>query len=864
MSDQLLRSHLGLREGWAVAARCAICTCNAFLFKDCARSQAQRRKPSEERGPSLDAVRALQAQKGNSTLQDASKQQRNSTRRIATEQAPPREGLRHAQQGNSTIPKATPAHLGKLPLPSVSDAKAGLDEPAYFSDLSRANSPDIVARWSRPRICQPLKEYDHATNTFCLNPQWVGHTRLVRYLQATSEAFKADRSLQKEMSTPSTFDAVSIQAIKKGYRLRSDSSAADQKDLVHNCNVLHKMKALYQTSASRQPYLTYAVQILVKLEHPDAIVAKLSEVCDRAERCTSAQRQAFNLLVAHSFHLLEVHEHRADDSNLDSREGAFAHVLQCLEDFLDDHKERAFKASFMEPTRLYFDLVGDSCQRDHVNVHGLNWYLAFLHSALGVQVPLLPEYNDPHVMGFADFWKALEDEAWQCFSDPVHFGADFEGISKLKQHGRRLLKQNVPRCQFPAGHATRSPKQFGNDAVNPAHECSSRRCELAIYAERFAHFFNHGFFLRKALETLNSEVKPEHAGFRKACETLYGFYRSENCTEAFPIDQATFLEYCYVDEYFMELDIARVADFFAWLGVVKPMAGAGTGHKRCQGQPKATFISDSKVSKVTCPICFEEKDDVEVLEHWQPQGDVSGHKMCGDCRRSYDKNQCPFCKDVLLKDELLALIKNLVDTVSKQTRGSDASARAAIYERWQLFEMEFEAQPAVVRRVAKFIVEHPHFAASLDRGVQRKQEWLRDAAGIVFRFYGMCEDGEIVLPDIHSRRLKAAIEVILEPFERPSPVVLDAHFYGALYTQSLVPWPCAWRSGASSRTLLALVQRTGRAVVHCLDRVPKNERERRDFRRRVPERMQFEYIQLARVPVWGSQKADPIWNAFYT
>mmetsp|Transcript_56717 Transcript_56717/g.106914 ORF Transcript_56717/g.106914 Transcript_56717/m.106914 type:complete len:179 (-) Transcript_56717:43-579(-) len=178
--------------------------------------------------------------------------------------------------------------------------------------------------------------------------------------------------------------------------------------------------------------------------------------------------------------------------------------------------------------------------------------------------------------------------------------------------------------------------------------------------------------------------------------------------------------------------------------------------------------------------------------------------------------------------------------------------------------MEFEAQPAVVRRVAKFIVEHPHFAASLDRGVQRKQEWLRDAAGIVFRFCGMCEDGEIVLPDIHSRRLKAAIEVILEPFERPSPVVLDAHFYGALYTQSLVPWPCAWRSGASSRTLLALVQRTGRAVVHCLDRVPKNERERRDFRRRVPERMQFEYIQLARVPVWGSQKADPIWNAFYT
>lgn len=747
-------------------------------------------------------------------------------------------------------------NLGNFPSQVASDAGDELHEPAYFSDLGRAKSPDIVARWSRPRAHQPLKEYEYATNTFCLNPQWVAHTRLVRYLQATGETFKADPSLQKEMGTRDAFDAVALQAIKKGYRLSTDDSAAEQRDLVHNCNVLHKMKALYNTAAARQPYLTYAVKILAKFEHPDAIVAKLSEVCDRAERCTSAQRQAFNLLVAHSFHLLEVHDRGSDDCNLESREGAFAHVLRCMEDFLDDHKERAFKASFMEPTRFYFDLVGDACQRDHVNVHGLNWYLALLHSALGVQVPLLPEYNDPHVMGFADFWKALEDEAWECFSDPAHFGADFEGIPKLREYRRRLLRQNVPRCQFPIGHATRTPKQFGNDVVNPAHHCSTRRRELAIYAERFAHFFSHGFFVQKALETLNSEVKPEHAGFRKACETLYRFYRSEKHTETSPMDEDTFLEYCYVDEYFMELDIARVASFFAWLGVVKPMASAHIGEERCEGRLKTT--------KVTCPICFDERDDVEILQHWMPQGDISDHKMCGNCRKSYDKNQCPFCKDVLLKDELLALIKNLVDTVSKQTRGGDANARAAIYERWQLFEMEYEAQPAVIRRVAKLVVEDRNFAATLDKGVQRKEEWLRDAAGIVFRFYGMCEDGEMVLSDVFSHRLKAAIEVILEPFERASPISLDAHYYGALYTQSLVPWLCAWRSGVSSRTLLTLVQRTGRAVVHCLERVPQNAMQRRDFRKRIPERMQLEYIQLAHEPVWGSQAKDPIWNTFYT
>lgn len=39
--------------------------------------------------------------------------------------------------------------------------------------------------------------------------------------------------------------------------------------------------------------------------------------------------------------------------------------------------------------------------------------------------------------------------------------------------------------------------------------------------ERFAHFFRRGFFAQRAFETLNSENKPEHVGFRKATQRLY-------------------------------------------------------------------------------------------------------------------------------------------------------------------------------------------------------------------------------------------------------------------------------------------------------------------------------------------------------
>jgi len=31
----------------------------------------------------------------------------------------------------------------------------------------------------------------------------------------------------------------------------------------------------------------------------------------------------------------------------------------------------------------------------------------------------------------------------------------------------------------------------------------------------------------------------------------------------------------------------------------------------------------------TCPICYEEKDDIEQIPHWVSHGDISQHKMCG-------------------------------------------------------------------------------------------------------------------------------------------------------------------------------------------------------------------------------------------
>ena len=42
----------------------------------------------------------------------------------------------------------------------------------------------------------------------------------------------------------------------------------------------------------------------------------------------------------------------------------------------------------------------------------------------------------------------------------------------------------------------------------------------------------------------------------------------------------------------------------------------------------------------TCPICFEVCDDVEVLPHYNPIGDVSSHKMCGKCKGTTSHSCC--------------------------------------------------------------------------------------------------------------------------------------------------------------------------------------------------------------------------------
>jgi hypothetical protein len=398
--------------------------------------------------------------------------------------------------------------------------------------------------------------------------------------------FEADKSILSLMQCRNNMRRIALSLICQGYRVTEVDAESKLQPL---------LTLFDRIGAEKQPYLAYACSLLNNSPDPDLIFAKISEVADRSSRCESAVRQGFNIMISCSYQLAETAErNRAIDAGtsfaskpLTSIAGAMQRLQDCFEDYLDDHKEKAFNSAIVQPARMYYDYVGDASGRDHVNIHGMNWYLALLHATLGVQLPILPKYRLngmcilllyillPHLMlqytilkyhhsdrdkiGVIPFWDGLTTEAWEMFKDPANFGKDFEGIPKAQRVKSAMLCKHVGDDLF-AG----TPRLVGNDALTTGASQSHRRKRFATYANHYAYFLSRNFFIKKAFETLNGETKPEHAGFRKACDTMFGVFKVQ-----WGIEADSLVEYAYTDDTYMELDIDNVGRFFAWIGVLK-------------------------------------------------------------------------------------------------------------------------------------------------------------------------------------------------------------------------------------------------------------------------------------------------------
>jgi len=481
----------------------------------------------------------------------------------------------------------------KLVTDGPKDAEgAPLYNPAFILNIEYRGEAHIHEVWNSPH--ELLPEYRAAAETICLAPKWVHRTTLGRCLHAINAEFKQNPSVLFRMANRDHFEVVLLRTIQKAYGLAGGEEARTQATCTGGVNIYETMcEFCFQGvpasmgGGGPQPveYVTWALEQLLEVATPSDISAKLLEVCDHAQRCKSARNQAFNSLITQTFALTREsagHGSQGVDYScpMDAEmEHALARFFQCMEDYIDEHKAKAFTSAFLAPAHYYLHFIGDKIGVHNLPIHGLSWYLILVQAALGMALPIAPNYEDPRAWaglesaGLVDFWKGLNRDAWLFFSAGSNFG---KFASELPRLPKGTTYADLVECKLefgtmPHGHVPgKKAMHIGNSAVNPCVSHAAIRSQLAVYLERFAHFFRADFFVRRALEVLNAEGKLEHVGFRRATETLYARFREEVLRGA---GQETFAAYCYRDEYFTELDAERVEAFFAWLGVVRAAGG---------------------------------------------------------------------------------------------------------------------------------------------------------------------------------------------------------------------------------------------------------------------------------------------------
>lgn len=394
---------------------------------------------------------------------------------------------------------------------------------------------------------------------------------MLRYLQIFDEMFKVQPNLCEACEGKQALSII------QEFAKRGKKGSA------------HSQIAKFYNTRLQKRNLALAILLMLKFESVDGTCAVIERILERIHRCESAQKQAYTLVLQHGAHMLVAPTTKGQKTQWDSllpsvllenscpgvdcaaqkrisllQEGqahaqeALLRVFECVEDYLDTHKENAFKSAVHEPARLYFDLCGNHHHRDHVNVHGLNGFLCLLRGGLDVQLPIVPMEDDPDAYkGCADIWAGLDESAWTHFSAADNFGKDFEGIAAFKGPNAKPFLRSASQAGFDSGRTFigRTPRDLENRAKRGD-------ADLLGYFEKFSHFFSKDFLVRRMFEVLNAENKPEHMGFRKSCEVLFPLFKENE-----GITSDSLLEHLY-DEWITNLDVDRTAAFFRWLGVV--------------------------------------------------------------------------------------------------------------------------------------------------------------------------------------------------------------------------------------------------------------------------------------------------------
>mmetsp|Transcript_65797 Transcript_65797/g.155437 ORF Transcript_65797/g.155437 Transcript_65797/m.155437 type:complete len:389 (-) Transcript_65797:43-1209(-) len=195
------------------------------------------------------------------------------------------------------------------------------------------------------------------------------------------QALEEVRADEKRSGSAPPFDGIVLQTIRKAYGLPSNELATAQPCQLTGHPLYRSCLQLFATvGASYSSIFSHAVRVLSASEPPEALIGHLELMARGGNECRARVLMVVHMMVERAANVLG----KSGASGSPSPESV---VFSFLLEFLEDYKLKAFKSTFLEPAKLYFNAVRDEHMDKDVEIHGGNTYGTFLSAAMGVQLP---------------------------------------------------------------------------------------------------------------------------------------------------------------------------------------------------------------------------------------------------------------------------------------------------------------------------------------------------------------------------------------------------------------------------------------------------------------------------------------------
>ena len=470
-------------------------------------------------------------------------------------------------------------------------AAAGAAAEYDFDDVPPPVPPALLRRQTSAALIdffaerglterEVLPEYRAAWRAMCLDHALLSSSREGKALARLNDAIAA-RPL-------GDFSAVVEGAIRKAYALGPGASARGQKCMVEGYTIFDNVAAVHAEVGWRAKYVHASLRGLSEAMEPGQLIGLLATLTKGGHECLTRKRYAASTLIdlypeggaglvggdecPFGLKVSCPEGSSAPDGEGPVRRMAAAKqsLLAATEAWLDEHKDRAFDAAFIRPTRCYERATGgDEISEGNAKVHGGNTYSAVVLACLGVALPQRPYLADHHSQGRRAFLRSAEkcpafSAVVDALVEPKNLGRDVPAVRSVRLPSDARSEQGF----IFSGD---TPRAIACGALDPSPANAPRRAELARYLARFAALLSAEVVLEPLFVRLYEERREVLA---LPCRALRAagvgcWARGEGEDEE---DVATkdYRLWVFNEELDYAFDGARALLLFAALGIIRP------------------------------------------------------------------------------------------------------------------------------------------------------------------------------------------------------------------------------------------------------------------------------------------------------